>query len=199
MEFEEFDPKELRHLAPHGHIPRIFHPFESEGPFDRCILCEKYLLDEGTIYMIERSIKPGDVIFEYAMCWECDEKMKRQMSEESLKRVQGFFIRNRHLHQRRQRLMAEGREPAIGKWLGECAITGKPATEVEEYHLCAICDGNQLLYTDAPLMISIEAIHELSELLSAKTREELDDFIDDHFGLPPEWKDVLKERDLVLF
>jgi hypothetical protein len=47
-------------------------------------------------------------------------------------------------------------------------------------------------------MISGRAIEEIADQLSAETKDVLDDFIDQHFGLPPELKSLLKDRKLIL-
>lgn len=42
---------------------------------------------------------------------------------------------------------------------------------------------------DLPLMLSDQGMADLERLLSKKTRESLDDFIDQYLGMPPELKD----------
>jgi hypothetical protein len=46
-------------------------------------------------------------------------------------------------------------------------------------------------------MLSGEIMAELQELLSPETKEVLDGFIDQYFGLPPEGKELIKDRDLL--
>ena len=50
------------------------------------------------------------------------------------------------------------------------------------------CDGRHLLFTYLPYMISVEGIDELIPLLSKKTRDRLDDFIEEFLGMPPEFR-----------
>jgi hypothetical protein len=47
-------------------------------------------------------------------------------------------------------------------------------------------------------MISGRAIEEIAEKLSAETKEVLDNFIDQYFGLPPELKSILKDRKVIM-
>ena len=47
-------------------------------------------------------------------------------------------------------------------------------------------------------MISHEAIEEMQELLSPQTKDELDDFTKEHFDLPPEWREIIKNKKFVL-
>ena len=49
-----------------------------------------------------------------------------------------------------------------------------------------------------PFIIGDEAMEEMQGLLSQKTQDELDRFVDDNFGLPPELKELLKDKPLVL-
>ena len=80
-------------------IPEEFYSFNTGKPFERCIDCDKYLLD-GEPYMIEKAIRqyPGysakDIIFEYAMCVDCAERLKNEMSQESMASIQKFFMSN---------------------------------------------------------------------------------------------------------
>jgi hypothetical protein len=46
-------------------------------------------------------------------------------------------------------------------------------------------------------MLSGAVMAQLQELLSPETKQVLDDFIDQHFGLPPEWKALIKDRNLL--
>ncbi|GAB2801825.1 hypothetical protein GCM10027199_86870 [Amycolatopsis magusensis] len=43
-------------------------------------------------------------------------------------------------------------------------------------------------------MISSQAMEEIQELISPHTRQVLDDFMDTHFGLPPELRTLLQDR-----
>lgn len=184
-------------------IPKPFHSFATGKPFKTCITCEKNLLKTGTQYLIEKAIvkypdSPAtDVIFEYAMCLECAEKMRQTLSRASVARIDQFFAERTDLVSRREALLQKG-EPDLDDWLQTCIVTGKPVTEVTEYQIYAHCNGQDMFYEYAPYMLSGEAIDEIQELLSPETKEVLDDFIDDYFGLPPELKELIKDRNLLL-
>ena len=81
-------------------IPKEFYSFETKAPFEFCIECNKYLLDEGTEYLIEKAIKnyegyeAQDVIFDYAICMECAEDMRNQISKESWESMMRYFQEN---------------------------------------------------------------------------------------------------------
>ena len=64
-------------------IPSEFYSFSSGVLFDRCIDCDKYLLEKDTEYFIEKAIrqydgyKARDVIFEYAICFQCADRIRK--------------------------------------------------------------------------------------------------------------------------
>jgi hypothetical protein len=184
-------------------LPKEFYSYATGQPFDRCVTCNTYLLAPGTQYMIEKAIirypEAGvtDVAFEYAMCLPCAEKMRKSLSKESLARIENYFREHANLAGRQELLTRTG-EPEPKDWINTCLLTNKPIEEETEYQLIAQCDGDNMVVGLAPYMISGKAADELSELLSAKTKEVLDDFIDNYFGLPPELKALIKEKNLLL-
>ena len=70
-------------------IPSVFRSTDTKKPFERCIQCNKYLLELDSEYLIEKAIKQyqgfeaKEVIFEYAVCMDCAEKMRQSLSAES--------------------------------------------------------------------------------------------------------------------
>lgn len=178
-------------------IPKVFKTFVSEEYFRNCIVCNKNLLHDGTQYLIEKAIKNGYVEFEYSVCLDCAAKMRKQLSSESLQRIEKHFNRQVDLDVRRKRLLNDNGTD-IDSWLSQCLFTGSPIDTLDEYQIYAHCDGYDLLFTYMPYMISGEALEDMQKLLSKKTKDELDGFVDDFFSLPPEWKDALKKKDIIL-
>lgn len=182
-------------------IPAIFKRHATGEYFENCISCDTHLLTSGAPYIIEKAVKkyPGykatDVIFEYAMCMECVAKMRQELSLESLQRIQQYFEKKAHFHERMENL--EGcNNPQ--QWLSRCIITGKPIHMLNEYQLFAYCDGKHLQLAGMPYMISGEAADEMVNLLSSKTLGEINRFIDENFGLPPELKKPIKDQPVIL-
>lgn len=182
-------------------IPSIFKSHVGEY-FEQCISCNTYLLAPGTPYMIEKAIKkyPGyeatDVVFEYAMCMDCALKMRGELSKESLANIQQYFEARVDLRQRQAELEGENNPQ---HWLSHCIITGKPMADLHEYQVYAFCNGKDINLSGMPYMLSGEAAEEMSELLSEKTKGEIDRFIDDNFGLPPELKKHIKDQPVAFF
>ena len=184
-------------------VPKTFHSFATGKPFGHCVVCEKSLLENGTQYVIEKALKkyPGfeaqDVIYEYAMCIGCCTRMRETLSSESLLVIDQYFDARVNLIERRTRMLQSAGLNVEG-WLSHCLLTGTPRQDLSEYQLYAHCDGPDMLFSYLPYVISTQALTDLSDLISAETKDILDDFIDEHFGLPPELKQLLKTRKTVL-
>lgn len=185
-------------------IPRVFKTEEGKC-FTECISCGMDVLNSGEPYMIERALKKyktwgiENAIFEYAICMQCAEKMRKSLSKESLQRIEKHFMEKANWADKLQLLQQE-ESPDVEDFVRDCIFTGQERSdeELEEYQVFGYCQGDKLMLTRPPFMISHAAADAMSELLSDKTRDEMDGFIDDNFGLPPEWKKALKDRDLIL-
>jgi hypothetical protein len=177
-------------------IPEIFRSSLDKKPFERCISCDTYLLEEGTTYFIEKAIRNykehgvTDTIVEYAICLSCMESKQKAMSTESLQRLQEYFIAQVDPLER-QLLMLNNETLNVDPWIERCMFKGSLRNELDEYQLQCQCSGKHMVFNHMPCMTSGEAIEEMAELLSPKSRGEIDDFMDDNFGLPPELKKEL--------
>ena len=184
-------------------IPPVFHSYSEERTFQQCISCNVYLLSTDTEYLIEKAFRryPGfdtqDVIFEYAMCLRCAERMRQELSRESMRNIQQFFDQRVDFYGRRQEMLYEYGLNSDA-WLDRCIVTGKPRAELQEYQIYGHCRGDRFLFSYLPYMISDEAVDAMTGLLSEKTKGEIDGFIDDNFGLPPELKQPIKDHPFVL-
>jgi len=187
---------------PAADIPEIFQPYNADN-FTHCIICDKFLLDQKVEYVIEKAVRryksfdTQDVIFEYAMCLACAENMKNELSRDSLERIQQFMMHHSKLLEQNQQLLNENNWN-INDWIGRCAVTGQPIEEQEEYQLYAHCRGNQIVFSGMPYMIGGTAMDQITGLLSQKTLDELNRFVDDNFGIPPELKQPIKDNPIVL-
>lgn len=183
-------------------IPKAFHNFETGGPFERCIDCDVYLLDGEVEYFVEKAIKSykdftaTDVIFEYAICMNCAERMRKRMSKESMQSIQQYFTENVNFIDRMQLMQAHPNNPEA--WMQQCLVKGTQANQLEEYQVYAHCKGKKLVTAQMPYLISGKALDEISQLLSNETLDELDGFMDQHFGPPPELMEPLPVRRRVI-
>jgi len=178
-------------------IPEIFCSFVSERKFERCIICDKHLLEEGVQYFIEKAFRDNYVEFEYAMCLECAEKMRDTMSVESRMNVDNYFLTKVDINKRIEETFNR-KDLNIEECISNCIFNGTSIDDLDEYQICGHFSGNSIIYSFMPFMMSGEAMEEMQEILSKKTKGEIDDFIDEHFGLPPEWKEIVKRKDIIL-
>lgn len=169
-------------------VPDLFQSFEKEAPFERCFVCDLELLDEGSVYLVEKAFRRGEVIFEYALCMACQHKLNAELSRVSIQRIEQYFEKRVDFVKRRHDLLAVYDEK-VDPWIDRCLVSGKSRGELEEYQICTICDGPHLMFTYMPYMLSGEVIEDLQQRLSKTTRDRLDDFTGKFLGLPPEVRD----------
>jgi hypothetical protein len=185
-------------------IPPEFHSLASGQPFQTCLTCEKKLLQGGVNYLVEKAVRhypqtrAQDVILEYALCLTCAGQLREELSQESKARIEAFFTERVDLVARREALLSLPEPLRLENWLSHCLITGTPRSACTEYQIYAQCSGPDLLYTYMPYFICQEAMEEMQELISPQTRQILDDFMDTHFGLPPELRALLQDRLVLL-
>jgi len=195
--------EEIEYVEDFGPIPPIFYSDLTKAPFDKCTMCNRALMEEGVPYIIEKAFrvnkefKVKETVFEYAICWDCGDNMKDAMSEESMQKLTEYFHRHAKLMERRHQLLRQKSTPQIEQWIGKCIFKGTPMNELDEYQIFGQFDGEHILYHETPYLICGEAIHEMTEMLSQKTRDEMDRFLDEYTGLPPELKKALQDGQLV--
>ncbi|MGV3538755.1 MAG: hypothetical protein ACO1OQ_03035 [Rufibacter sp.] len=189
------------HLEPDFQpLPFIFHSTETGQPFRQCLTCDCHLLEDGVPYLVEKAVRNypeaelQDVIFEYAMCLGCAQQLREELSVESRQRIDAYFTQHINLVARREALLALPNPLQLDNWLSHCLVTGTPRSQCTEYQIFAQCDGHDLIYGYMPYFISGLAMDEIQELVSPHTRQILDDFMDTHFGLPPELRELLQDR-----
>ncbi len=167
-------------------IPKEFYSFESNSLFEYCIECEKYLLDEGTEYLIEKAVKnyqgydANDVVFDYAICLDCAENLRKEISKESWGRMMEYFQANIDINERMNMSSKSAKEN-----LQHCMIKKINMSDCNEYQVFAQCNGRELNMQNPPYMISGEVMEELLPLLSNKTIDEMNGFFKKHFSPDP--------------
>lgn len=172
-------------------IPEIFRNSDTKGYLTHCIQCDYELLKGDRYYVIEKVFKrypnlnSTQVLFEYAICSECYENMKDSLSAESMQNLTNYMITKMDVSAMQQRIQEHPNDPQ--KWMSHCMIHGTPEAEMNEYQVAACFKGDRMV-TDfmPPYMIGDLAIEELNALLSKQTKEDMDRFMGDVFGIPPE-------------
>ncbi len=183
-------------------IPKEFHCFSSGQPFDRCIECDRHLMDEDVDYFIEKAMKKydgysaQDVIFEYAICAECAELVRKEISQESLSKIEQFFSENIDMASRSELMNTSRDNPS--EWINRCMVSNRSFDELNEFQIFAHCRGNKLNLDLMPYMISGEVLEQIQHLLSHQTRNELNDFMNRNLGPSPELAEVLPGSRVVI-
>lgn len=132
------------------------------------------------------------------MCLACLTKMQEAMSQESMERVRTYFDRRVDLFERRRELLKL--DPLNPEdWISSCVVTGAPVTTMTEYQIYGQCDGGHLILTLLPYAIGGETIEEVGALLSNKTLGEIDGFMEDSFGFPPELRKLLLDNKMLVY
>jgi len=187
----------------HIDIPDRFYSDGEGKPFEKCVACGKNLLDDGTHYVIEKAIKNykdsdfSSTIYEYAMCFDCHIKIQNSMSVESLQNMQNYykdFMENKGP----TFMMIDLQNFKLDNWLSKCFFKEKPVNEMEEYQLIGQFNGKHLVLNTPPLAIGQEVMEEMSELLSEKTRGEMDSFREQFLGPPPEIEELIFGHRLIM-
>lgn len=195
-------------------IPSIFHSVEFDGPFQKCQICSRELLHDAQTYMIEKVFRGPEAIIEIATCLPCSIEMQSEISAESMATIQKEFYGKINIVERLDWLgvqsgtgltgeeldEAEGTpapeqetdlsgDPLIeaDKWLDACILTGAARETTPNFQVVGMFVGNQMVLSVFPYFISSNAIEEIGEKLSQETRGYMQDFIDDKFGMPPEF------------
>lgn len=185
------------------YIPKILHNSDTGEPFQQCLVCSKLLLIDATSYFIEKAVRQvpemnvTEVIFEYALCQECMVKMNATLSVESRERIGQYFVKHVDFSARRTQLL-ESKNFSIRAWISHCVIKGTPIENTREYQIVAQCDGKHLLFGYAPFALSLEAMEEITGLMSAQSLGEIDNFMGKYFSGPPEVAELLKRRLIIL-
>ena len=162
--------------GPGESIPEVLHSTESGRPFDRCSDCGAELRTEGRMHLIEKVIRQGEVVFEYAICSECAAGLMRQYSEESLANITAYV-------EREGISLRESDDP------GRCGRCGRDGEAFEEEHTVAGLVLGQVLTLNLSSLCAA-CTEGIEEILSQKTREVHGDFVRRNFPGVPEGLDL---------
>lgn len=183
-------------------IPKEFYSSEGQIIITDCKICGKDLQNGETPFALEKAVKifpeieASESIFEIAICHNCAGESRRSLSAQSLKDIEDF-MRSDQIRENMTKCLAEAEEHE-GDTLRYCIITGASKDTLNEYQIVAQCQGSYLLPGTEAFLISAAGVETIQDLLSPETKEELDRFKDEHFGLPPEFENIFNPGDLVL-
>ncbi|MEL6653564.1 MAG: hypothetical protein AAFP02_16280 [Bacteroidota bacterium] len=171
-------------------IPETFYNDLTSAPHSNCLICNRYLLAPGVMYTVEKAIRRHsefnltDTITEAAVCMDCMIKMQEYISDESREHLMAHYQELQPMQ--RAKALLEKEDHDLDHWISECAFTGKDLEDCAEYQISAVFSGNQMLLHFMPMMVSDVAAKDMAEKLSKETKDNMDRFMGEHFGLPPE-------------
>ena len=180
-------------------IPEIFNSTATGKPFTTCADCDRDLIGNDLDYFIEKVVKhfpeyeTNDIILEYAICLECHQKIRLSLSEKSIARVENYFSENVDIY-KRMRALTGSETLDIKNWISHCMIKDIPKTELREYEIVGHFKGDRMTLSYLPGIISLQSMEEISELLSKKTKDELDGYMDRFTDIPPEFRELFTPR-----
>ena len=184
-------------------IPDRFYSDAEGKPFENCQMCGKFLLTEGTTYVVEKAIKNykdydvNSTIFEFAVCIDCHTKVQQGMSDESLANLHRYY---QHIiaEKGNQPIVIDVRNFNLDDWLSKCFFKGDEVKEMNEYQLVAQFNGNKMLMNMPPMIIGEKAMEEMAELLSDKTIDEMNGFREKFLGPSPEIEELIYGKKLIM-
>lgn len=179
-------------------IPSEFHSDLSKKPFSNCTFCSCDLAASNVVYMVEKSFKVNpnnqqkNTVLEYAICMNCNIKKMQAMSDESVANIKAYMEENFFLETLEEH-SATNTDP-----FSKCVVTGKPVEELDEYNIVGQFFGDKMIKGQFPILLSPSIGEEIQELLSQKTKDEFDDFMNTINDIPPELKALFKTKRPVL-
>ncbi len=151
-------------------VPPEFWSAYSSGPFEHCIECGRSLLEDGApLYSIEKVMKAGETILEFAMCMGCAKSTSKEISEESRERIDEFL----------------SGASIVSTGLVRCSFCGEFQDEAEgEFERFTLARYTSMI---GPGHVVCHRCQEAMEkLLSVETRRSMDDFVEKNFPGVPE-------------
>ena len=184
-------------------IPEVFYSDAEGKPFERCQVCDKYLLEPGSSYMIEKAFRNyegydfNSTIFEYAICMDCYAKIQKSMSSESVQNLQKYYMQVMAERQN-QPILIDVNNFKIEDWTKKCFFKGDSVEGMEEYQLVAQFNGDGMVLNIPPMVVGDRAIEEMAGLLSNDTLGEIDGFRQQFLGPDPEIEELFNTKKLLL-
>ena len=124
----------MQHFSEFIPVPEELWSFETGAPMQRCFMCDCDLFEEGTNYLIEKAFKGDEVLFEYAVCFECRMKLQDELSKKSLQLIYNYFAEHVDFERRRVEFLDRyGMD--YGKWVERCLVKDKSRAECAEFQV----------------------------------------------------------------
>lgn len=175
-------------------IPSNLYSEDSGEAHAQCKICQKTFGDHE-VYGVQKVYKnypdqEPQVLFDFALCQECMEEARAELSKESRQRVDQFMLSKLH------EMEEKGIDASQSFKEQRCTLSQKPLQDTNEYQVVAVCRGKYLW--ESPMVLSDDILDQIQDLLSPESRNELNRFSEENFGWPPELKKIWQDGDFVL-
>jgi len=171
-------------------IPSLFFNTVKDLPFSNCSKCNRFLLDESVEYMIEKVLVPNDVLYEFAICSKCIISLQQEISKESLHNMQQFSEKELNNSIQTINHLVNEDYNTIKKKLS----IQTPKLSYENCNIMAFFKGTNLMEGYPAVCVSTQALENMQEILSKKTKDSFDDFMDFIGDVPPGLEELFKTR-----
>ncbi|HMS16601.1 MAG TPA: hypothetical protein PKA37_07155 [Planctomycetota bacterium] len=181
-------------LGPSDELPPIFlQSVYSGAPFETCLQCGCELRQSNRPHAVERVVRSGEVIYEYALCSDCVLQILGEYSQESVERICSYLrfhktAIDRDLMELRLWLAGTDPVPIIGSPTSPpeptCSRCARRAEGFAEEHSVSGLFVGKRLFTGASFICGpcAEGVY---DVLSKKTKDCNEDFIRRNFpGVP---------------
>jgi hypothetical protein len=194
----------------HQDIPKLFYSAYSDEPFDKCVDCHRELTDE-VIYVVQKHFVADETVFEMAICFECNQDLNKRLSEESKNAIQQFLEERSSEVQRKlpEAERSDDKEedvdndfdswfdsiepvPEATEFLNACAYCGMERDSCHRHAISGVFQGGSVIVHDMaefnlhwPMLICEKCVEATNDLISEKTRDEWNRFVEHHFDGPP--------------
>lgn len=169
-------------------VPKLLWSEYSDAPFAECIDCG-CALDECEFYLVQKCYVRTESVFEFAICSTCRTNMNSQCSDETNRAIYKFL--QEHVSRREREFMKlTSMEEVLHKGVDECIICGALRSECHRCTIGGLCQEMDLVVQhspqgQSPLMICQDCEVSMSKLVSKKTRDTWDRFVEENFDDPP--------------
>ncbi|MCA9075757.1 MAG: hypothetical protein KDA93_12035 [Planctomycetaceae bacterium] len=181
-------------------MPEDFYSEYSGLPFDTCIDCGASLLEGDVPYVILKNVVARETVFEMAICLTCVGQLQREYSEESRQAIEAWL--DARIQSIAQPITEPDNSETSTLWedvvakppmdIDRCRFCGTPRGDSHRYCMEAVCIGRQMVQVSDPsrtlsfpLLVCETCTGDVSEVISKKTRDQWNRFVEDHFDGPP--------------
>ena len=181
-------------------IPRLFHSAYSGEAFAQCLDCECELQSHETFYTVQKFVVAGETVFELAMCDGCRAHLYQRFSDESRATIQRYISEQRAESSAEEASLETERFPdplpitdveSLDS-LHACVLCHTPKAQLRRYALVGLFLADEIFVMQAPpapfpmpCLVCDACNSGLDGMLSKQTREEWNEFVEEHFPGPP--------------